>query len=96
MNLQKTKHLKETIPGNYQDRPIQRKKMMPLKYFVAIIRSDLAPYDSAPVRVARRPTKAIAAAYDSKQRFVKQWKGQSGSFNTLAFVPLVFAPSEIF
>jgi hypothetical protein len=69
--------------------------MMPLKYFVAIIRPDLASYDSA-VRVARRPTKAIAAAYDSKQRFVKQWKGQSGAFNTLAFVPLAFAPSEIF
>ena len=35
-------------------------------------------------------------AYDSVQRFVKQWKAtQSGPSITQAFVPLVFAPGEV-
>lgn len=35
-------------------------------------------------------------AYDSVQRFVKQWKAeQSGPSVTQAFVPLVFAPGEV-
>lgn len=35
-------------------------------------------------------------AYDSVQRFVKQWKiGQTGPSITQAFVPLVFAPGEV-
>lgn len=35
-------------------------------------------------------------AYDSVQRFVKQWKtAQSGASVTQAFVPLVFAPGEV-
>ncbi len=52
-------------------------------------------------RTARRlfeglQVEGYRGAYDSVQRFVKQWKsGQSGLSITQAFVPLVFAPGEV-
>ncbi len=52
-------------------------------------------------RTARRLFEGLQAdgyrgAYDSVQRFVKQWKaGKTGVSATQAFVPLVFAPGEV-
>ena len=50
-------------------------------------------------RTARRMYECLCeqgyqGAYDSVQRFIKQWKGQRGPKITEAFVPMVFFPGD--
>lgn len=95
------KHLRTTTPPVYQR---QHQPLPKLGEFQSLLEQWLAVeacLSKAQRRTARRlfeglQAEGYAGAYDSVQRFVKQWKaGKKSPSVKEAFVPLVFAPGEV-
>ena len=94
------KYLKQSDPPKYhrartRDCPkLDRYKAQLIEWLETDRRRPVRERRNAMLLFEGIQLKGYQGAYDSVQRFVKGWKGQSVSSINQAYVPLVFAPGE--